>query len=60
MMAEEKASEGKVLEEADEGDTHISILDSLEVDAESDGAPDMSDSSSVTCFRKPTFFLCRS
>ena len=57
-MAKEKASEGKVLQEVDEGDAHISILDTLEVDAESDGAPDMSDLSSITCFRKPTFFLC--
>ena len=48
MMAEEKASEDKVLEEADESDAHMCTLDNLEADAESDGAPDMSDSSCVT------------
>ena len=42
------ASEGKVLEEADESDAHMSTLDSLEVDAELYGAPNTSDSSSVT------------
>ena len=47
-MAEETASESKVLEEVDESDAHMSTLDSLEADAESDGAPNMSDSSSVT------------
>ena len=48
MMAKEKASEDKVLEEADESDAHMCTLDSLEADAESDGSPDMSDSSCVT------------
>ena len=52
MMAKEKASEDKVLEEADESNAHMSTLGSLEVDAESDGAPDMSDSSSVTSVLK--------
>ena len=55
MIAEEEASEGKVLEEVDESNAHMSTLDSLEVDAESDGAPNMWFIFHNICFWKPTF-----